>query len=249
MLSKATIKYIQSLQQKKLRNELKLFVAEGTVMLQEMLLETELEVIQVFATSDWWLSLPSILQEKYKDVISIAEDFQLKQMSSRASTVGGLAVFKQKEAKIKTSFNGEIVLALADLQDPGNLGTIIRTADWFGIKHIVCSLSTVDCYNPKVVQSTMGSISRVAVHYVDLKNWLMNTSSTIYAARIDGEDVKTIKNVGSSVLLIGNEANGISDLYQDISSTAISIKKIGASESLNAAVAAGILMYAFCEGK
>ncbi len=249
MLSKATIKYIQSLQQKKLRNESKLFVAEGTVMLQEMLEETGLEAIQVFATKEWWLSLPSILQEKYKNVMFLSEDFQLKQMSSRASTVGGLAVFKQKEAKIKASFNGEIVIALADLQDPGNLGTIIRTADWFGIKHIVCSLNTVDCYNPKVVQSTMGSISRVAVHYVDLKSWLVNTSSLIYAARIDGEDVKKIKIENSSVLLIGNEANGISDLYQDIASTAISIKKIGASESLNAAVAAGILMYAFCNSK
>ena len=249
MLSKATIKYIQSLQQKKLRNELKLFVAEGTVMLQEMLEEGELELSQVFATNDWWLSLPLNLRERYANLICMVEDYQLKQMSSRASTTGGLAVFKQKEAIIKTNFDGEIVLGLADLQDPGNLGTIIRTADWFGIKHIICSLSTVDCYNPKVVQSTMGSISRVAVYYVDLKNWLMNTSSIIYAAKIDGEDVRVIEKATSGVLLIGNEANGISNAYHDINSTAISIKKIGASESLNAAVAAGILMYAFCETK
>jgi TrmH family RNA methyltransferase len=248
MLSKATIKYIQSLQQKKQRTEQGVFVAEGTVMLQEMLEDKNLEAVQVFATQDWWSSLTPEWQEKYAPTASLIEDFQLKQISSRETAIGGLAIFKQKTIALQPNYDNEIVLALADLQDPGNLGTIIRTADWFGIKNIVCSKNTVDCYNPKVVQSTMGSIGRVAVHYVDLEKWLREAKADIFAAKLEGDDVKESEKPNSAILLIGNEAKGISSSYDSLKYKPIHIKRIGASESLNAAVAAGILMYEFCNG-
>ena len=246
MLSKATIKYIQSLQQKKQRNEEGVFVAEGTVMLQEMLEDKNLEPLQVYATKEWWSSLSLDWQEKHLSTVNLIEDFQLKQISGRETATGGLAIFKQTKNMLKSNYDNEIVLALADLQDPGNLGTIIRTADWFGIKNIVCSKNTVDCYNPKVVQSTMGSIGRVAVHYVDLSKWLSEVTTEIFAAKLVGDDVKKLDKPHSAILLIGNEAKGISTAYDFLPLKPVHIKRIGASESLNAAVAASILMHEFC---
>ena len=128
------------------------------------------------------------------------------------------------------------------IQDPGNFGTILRTADWFGVRQLVCSTDTVDVYNPKVVQATMGSIARLAVHYMDLDPWLDEQEVPIYAAILNGQSVYEINRSQSGILLIGNEAKGVPASLLTKKVTGITIPKIGEAESLNAAVATGILL-------
>ncbi|MGB4844794.1 MAG: RNA methyltransferase, partial [Ferruginibacter sp.] len=136
-----------------------------------------------------------------------------------------------------------ITLALDTIQDPGNLGTIIRIADWFGIANIVCAAGTADIYNPKVVQSTMGSLGRVNIVYTDLPVWLMrNKKIKIYSASLDGKDVKSFGRLKEGIIVIGNEANGVSDEVLQMVDAKITIPKIGEAESLNAAVATGIIL-------
>jgi RNA methyltransferase, TrmH family len=136
-----------------------------------------------------------------------------------------------------------LILALDNIQDPGNLGTMIRIADWFGIQQIVCNEGTAECYNPKVVQATMGSISRVGVCYTHLEEWLaVQTHARIYAAVLDGQDIRKINPLKEGILLIGNESKGISPELLVMATQQISIPQIGKAESLNAAVAAGIII-------
>ena len=136
-----------------------------------------------------------------------------------------------------------MVLALDNIQDPGNLGTIIRIADWFGISQVVCSEDTADVYNPKVVQATMGSIARVMVSYTSLTGWLSKQKEAcIYAAVLDGQDVRTMKKPSGGILVIGNESKGISDEVLKLCNVRITIPQMGKAESLNAAVATGIIL-------
>ncbi len=247
MLSKATVKYIQSLHQKRVRSELNIFLAEGSVMLQEMLQQPELKAVQLFSTTHWWQLLPVAIKERCSAINQLIEPFELQKISARESATGGLCIFQQRTVSLQSCYPTELCIALADIQDPGNLGTIIRTADWFGIKNIICSENTVECYNPKVVQSTMGSIGRVAVHYTDLPAWLSASRSPIFAARLNGANIKSVGRPPNGVILIGNEAKGIPAGYDSENVVDVSIAGIGHSESLNAAVAAAIIMYEFCQ--
>jgi TrmH family RNA methyltransferase len=137
----------------------------------------------------------------------------------------------------------EIVLALDSIRDPGNLGTIIRIADWFGLEKIICSNDTAELYNPKVVQSTMGSLARVRLFYTELEEWLREQKGTsIYATALEGEDINTMKKITGGIILVGNEARGISPQLLDMANKKITIPKKGKAESLNVAIATGIVL-------
>ena len=235
-LSKNHIKLITSLSQKKYRQKHKLFVVEGVKVVQEFLNSSyELEI--VFSTDTDFSSTDKFIE---------VTDQELKKISSLKNPNKVLAIFK-----IPNQINpimGGLILALDSINDPGNLGTIIRLCDWFGIEQLVCSNETVDCFNSKVVQASMGSLTRVAISYLDLKKYLQNASVPIFIADMDGLNVYKTKLPDSAVLVLGNEANGISDEIKQLVTTKITIPRYGAfqqTESLNVATASAILLSEF----
>ena len=154
-----------------------------------------------------------------------------------------VAIFEKSSQRFKITTSNKITLVLDTIQDPGNFGTIIRIADWFGITNIICSIGCADMYNTKVVQSTMGSLGRVNVIYTDLIDWLKdNNNVPILSASLQGYDIKSMGKLQEAILIIGNEANGISDGVMNLASKKITIPRLGGAESLNAAVATGIIL-------
>ncbi|MEO6404445.1 MAG: RNA methyltransferase [Ferruginibacter sp.] len=239
MLSKSTIKGIQSLQQKKFRDELGRFVAEGPKLVDELIANANFEYETIYAI-DTWKPVNFIHEEKIERV----RDFELEKISGLVKPNAVLAVFKKRISDHKFNTKHKITLVLDDLQDPGNLGTIIRTADWFGIENIVCSPATADMYNPKVVQSTMASLGRVNIIYADLASWLQQHNDIkILAATLEGRPLSDFKNIQEAIVIIGNESKGISKNLLKISHEKITIPQFGKAESLNAGVAAGIILY------
>jgi TrmH family RNA methyltransferase len=238
MLSKSTIKDIQSLQQKKFRDEQGLFVAEGPKLVEELLKDKNFVCEKIYALPGWQ-SVYNIDDAKTE----IIKDFELDKLSGLVKPNMVLAIFKKKAPVDDPKITGKISLVLDDIQDPGNLGTIIRTADWFGIENIICSEATADMYNPKVVQSTMASLGRVNVLYVNLEQWLQEHKGIkILAAALEGKPLSGFKNMKEAFIIIGNESKGISKALMDMADEKISIQKHGKAESLNAAVAAGIIL-------
>ena len=235
-LSKNYIKLITSLSQKKYRQKHKLFVVEGVKVVHEFLNSSyELEI--VFSTDTDFSSTDKFIE---------VTDQELKKISSLKNPNKVLAIFKIPN-QINPITDG-LILALDSINDPGNLGTIIRLCDWFGIEQLVCSNETVDCFNSKVVQASMGSLTRVAVSYLDLKKYLQNASVPIFIADMDGLNVYKTKLPDSAVLVLGNEANGISDDIKQLVTTKITIPRYGAfqqTESLNVATASAILLSEF----
>ncbi|WP_417213210.1 TrmH family RNA methyltransferase [Bizionia sp.] len=239
MLSKNQIKLITSLKQKKYRQQHGLFVAEGIKTIAE-LLNSNLELHHVYTVSTCNLNA---------DLETLISETDLKKISFLKTPNQALAIFKipQVERLPKSGF----ILALDDIRDPGNLGTIIRLCDWFGIQNLVCSEQTVDCYNPKVIQATMGSITRVQVSYTDLNAYLSATTSPIYGAFMDGDNVYNEALIPEGVLVMGNEANGISEPIEKHITKRISIPRFGAiqaAESLNVATATAVLLSEFKRG-
>lgn len=238
-LSKNNLKLITSLQQKKYRQRHKLFVAEGIKVVNE-LLNSSLEVYQVFTTDNSLEFIDAV------DFILISEN-ELKKISTLKKPNKVLALFKIPEDKL-ISDESSFILALDNVNDPGNLGTIIRLCDWFGITELVCSKSTVDCYNQKVVQSTMGSLTRVNISYVDLASFLSKASLPVYTADMDGNNVYTSELSQKAILVMGNEANGISKEISEIVKHKLTIPRFGKiqqTESLNVATATAILLSEF----
>ena len=236
MITKNQIKFIKSLSLKKKRIKEQLFIAEGEKVVSE-LLRSDFEIKNIYATKEWEVSNDNITQ------ISNAE---LQKISNLKSPNKVLAVVQFKNHKI-IKHDG-ITLVLDEINDPGNLGTIIRICDWFGVKQIICSKNTVDIFNPKVVQSAMGSTFRVKVNYTDLVNYLSDITTPIYGAFMDGENLKEVKIPKSAHLVMGNEANGISAEINKLITDKVAIKNIGKSaESLNVAVATSILLHVFCD--
>ena len=235
-LSKNHIKLITSLSQKKYRQKHKLFVVEGVKVVQEFL-NSSYELDIVFSSDTDFSSTDKFIE---------VTDQELKKITSLKNPNKVLAIFK-----IPNQINpimGGLILALDSINDPGNLGTIIRLCDWFGIEQLVCSNETVDCFNSKVVQASMGSLTRVAVSYLDLKKYLQNASVPIFIADMDGLNVYKTKLPDSAVLVLGNEANGISDEIKQLVTTKITIPRYGAfqqTESLNVATASAILLSEF----
>ncbi len=238
MLSKNQIKLITSLQQKKYRKQEQLFFAEGVKVVQE-LLHSNFELQELFTTKQDFLSVS-------KDKLHAISEAELKKISALATPNSCLAVFKIPKAKeMKES---GLILALDDVRDPGNLGTIIRLCDWFGIETLFCSEETVDIYNPKVVQATMGSISRVNVVYGDLENFLIKTKLTVFGTFMDGKNIYQESLPNDGVIVMGNEANGISEAVEKLVTDRIAIPRFGdlqITESLNVATATAIILSEF----
>ena len=237
MLSKSQIKLITSLKQKKYRQQYKLFVAEGKKTILE-LLQSNLQLHQLYTTT--------LEFDVLDDLMTQISDTELKKISFLKTPNTALAVF---EIPNETSIDfSKLVVALDDVRDPGNLGTIIRLCDWFGVNDLICSYETVDCFNPKVIQATMGSITRVNVSYIDLKQVLQIRKTEVFGAFMDGENVYESKLPNSGILVLGNEANGISHDIKSQVTKRITIPRFGelqATESLNVANATAILLSEF----
>ena len=242
MISKNQIKFVKSLQKKKFRLESKCFVIESSKNVNEIL-NSNYTVQEIYATESW------IEKYKIKDDVSINQvnENDLQRISALKTASDVLAVVHIPLEKNNFDFSG-INIVLDDVKDPGNLGTIIRICDWFGVKNIYCSEETVDVYNSKVVQSTMGSISRVDVIYTDIKKMIqeIDINVKIYGAVMDGNDISQIKVNEDSLIIFGNESNGISEEIKNIISERITINKIGDAESLNVAVSVAIILNKFC---
>lgn len=239
MLVKSQVKYIQSLGQKKSRDESGAFIAEGPKIVSELLQEIPGRVQQVLGLKEWLTDHEKLLNGIAAIEVSPAELEKISQLQTPNQVIAVVRKFEQvTEVKLK----GKLVVALDTLQDPGNLGTIIRIADWFGIEYIICDHDSADLYNPKVVQATMGSIARVKLLYTDLAGWLAEQKITIYAAALDGEDITTMQKPAEGIIVIGNESKGISPDILKVVTKKITIPQKGKAESLNAAVATGIIL-------
>ncbi len=235
MVSKNQIKLITSLRLKKYRENHKLFLAEGTKVIDE-LHRAGLKFYELFSTEN----LPGVPDH----LITRVSETELQKISSLKTPNTAVAVVHIPEEKqLQTS---GWTLVLDDVRDPGNLGTIIRLCDWFGIKNLVCSLSTVDCYNAKVVQATMGSLARVNIYYRDLEEFLSeNKTAKVYGAFMDGVNVYKFQFPKEGILVMGNEANGISPAIEKFITHKVSIPQFGnlqETESLNVATATAILL-------
>lgn len=238
-LSKNKIKWIRSLHQKKYRDELGLFLVEGEKMVNEAIHYLPQSIVFIAYTGDFNYQLANNSTEQIE-----VKQIELDQISTLKTPNKVLAILKKPNFSIPKEVD-KLVLALDSIQDPGNLGTILRIADWFGITDIVCSNETVDCFNSKVVQSSMGAIFRIQIHYVDLKEWLNKQNTNIYGALLEGENIYELKELSSGILLLGNEGNGISDDLLQCITHPISIPRFGEAESLNVSIAAGILVSEF----
>ena len=239
MISKNQIKFIKSLSLKKNRVKAQLFVAEGEKIVNE-LLNSKFEIEHIYATKQF-----SGINSSDKSAVTVVSSEELSRISNLTSPNNVLAIVRVGQKELKN--NTGITLVLDDVNDPGNLGTIIRICDWFGVTQLICSANTVDCYNPKVVQSAMGSLFRVNITYLDLTTYLANIDTPIYGAYMRGIDVKGQESPKQAHLIMGNEANGISESISKYITNKVSIKNIGKNtESLNVAVATSILLHEFC---
>ena len=237
MVSKNQIKLINSLQQKKYRKLHNLFIAEGKKVIQE-LIDANFSLEHLFVTK-------TDLFDK-KHAATLISDSELKKISALTSANDCLAVFKIKEYSHST--NSGLELALDNIKDPGNMGTIIRLCDWFGISKIICTEETVDIYNPKVVQATMGSLARVQVEYTNLAAYLKATDLEIFGTFMEGENIYKKEVPPNGILVMGNEANGISTEIEKLITQKISIPRFGnlqQTESLNVATATAIFLSEF----
>ncbi len=238
MLSKNQIKFINSLKIKKFRTQEQMFLVEGKKAVEELLNST-IKLHQMYATKEY----PNVFEIDKPNWITEKE---LKVISQFSSPNQVIAIFKIPEKKEIS--NKGLTLLLDGINDPGNLGTIIRMCDWFDVSEIVCSIDTVDCFNPKVVQATMGSIARVSIHYTNLSHFLKNDKRPIYGALLEGENVYQSKLAEEAILIMGNEANGISNEIQKFITKPITIPQFGKTqktESLNVSTATAILLSEF----
>ena len=241
MLVKSQVKYIQSLSQKKLRDEAGVFVAEGPKLINELLRSANIRAQQIFATEEWVADNPEPKTQN-PELITVSTS-ELERLSFQQTPNQVIGIFTKPVFPKTISWNNTLSLMLDTIQDPGNMGTIMRCADWFGIKQVVCSRDSADVFNPKVVQSSMGSIGRVQVFYEDLGHFLNEHDSVpVYAATLDGADLYTMQGIQSGIILIGNESKGIHEELLAKSRYRITIPKKGEAESLNAAVATGIIL-------
>ena len=239
MVSKNQIKLITSLHQKKYRIANKLFFAEGVKGIQE-LLDSDFELDHLYTTEN---DFDAVCKEK-KTVIS---ENDLKKLTALATPNSCLAVFKMPAEKqiIETG----LIVALDSIRDPGNLGTILRLCDWFGIEQVLCSKETVDIYNPKVVQATMGSIARVNINYIDLNTFVATTKLPIFGTFMDGTNIYKSVLPKEGIIIMGNEANGISTELEKLVTSRLTIPRFGnlqKTESLNVATATAIVLSEFC---
>lgn len=238
MLSKSQIKLITGLQQKKYRKEHNLFFAEGIKTVQEIL-KSDFELYHLYTTEDIFTGVDS-------QKLTIITKAELDKISALSTPNTCLAVFKIPEQKLVKAEG--LVMALDDVRDPGNLGTIIRLCDWFGIQNLICSEASADVYNPKVVMATMGSLARVNVVYTNLEKFLAETGLPVFGTFMDGENIYAQSLPENGIIVMGNEANGISAEIEKLCTGRIAIPRFGtlqATESLNVATASAIVLSEF----
>ena len=238
MVSKNQIKLITSLQQKKYRKQHQLFFAEGVKVIEE-LLRSKYELQTLFVTEPLDFKVAN-------DKIHTISPAELKKISALTTPNTCLAVFKIPTENF--SLKEGLLVALDDVRDPGNLGTIIRLCDWFGVEQLICSPETVDIYNPKVVQATMGSIGRVTILYTDLVPFLKSISLPIFGTFMDGENIYKQDLPSNAILIMGNEANGICNEVAQCITSKLAIPRFGQlqeTESLNVATATAIILSEF----
>lgn len=236
MVTKNEIKQVGSLRQQKFRKELGLFVVEGRKMVEE-LLHSDFTTTALYATETWHDAFPQA---------ETVSEVQMAQMSGQDTPPGILAVVKTP-VKQRLSESPRFILALDGIANPGNMGTLIRTAEWFGIRDIVCSPDCVEAWNPKVVQATMGSLFRINVIETELPTFLTEQRShgkAIYGALLEGENLFEMKQKPDGVIVIGSESHGIRESLLPLLSHPVTIPRVSDSptESLNASVAGGIIM-------
>jgi len=243
MLSKNQIKYINSLQNKKFRLEYKSFIAEGDKIVKEAI-DSDFEIIAIFATSNWLSENKELSIKNF----TVVENDEIKKISSLSTPQEVIAILKIRDKElIETEFENKFSIILDNIKDPGNLGTIIRLADWFGIENIICSDDTVDAYNPKVVQASMGSVFRINIFYTDLGSFIQNYQNienfNIYGAFLDGENIYSTSFNTRGFIVMGSESHGISKHLEKLIPNRITIPKSEKSctESLNVAISTAII--------
>lgn len=236
-ITQSQIKHLRSLQLKKYRQKYNQFVVEGRKSVLEFL-DSSHPCLGVFGSES---ELEGLHLENIESIGCVANSKQMNQISALKQSAGLLACFEMPKEQALNK-NANLILALDDIRDPGNLGTIIRSADWFGLNQILCSEESVDCFNPKVVQSSMGSLSRVEVHYVNLHEVLKELSEhQVFVADMLGKDYTQV-SFDKAILVIGNEGHGVSDKILSLASSKVTIPRKGKAESLNAAISASVLL-------
>lgn len=243
MITKSQVKYIQSLGQKKFRDEEQLFIAEGPKIINELLALPHSGLVGLYTTAEWMETHASLLKDIPVSKITAIKEKELERISFLSAPNQLLAIFKKPPPAAVSSLPNRVSLMLDGIQDPGNMGTIIRIADWFGIGQVICSMDCADAFSPKAVQSSMGSIARVQVLYTDLLKTLKeNSSLVLYAATLYGKKITEMGKLKTGVIVIGNESKGIRKELLELCREQITIPRTGHAESLNAAVATGILL-------
>lgn len=237
MLPKSKISFIKSLHQKKFRKEYKLFIIEGLKSIEEFL-KSPFKLQSIYYTPKIKEDLPHFATNIDLFEISEAELLKISTLKTPQHILALVDIPKNNE-KI-TDLSNQFSLVLDNVQDPGNLGTIIRTADWFGIQNIVCSKDTADIYNPKTVQSTMGSLSRVRIWQVELNDFLKNTRLPIFGALLEGQNIYEIQWPKEGLILLGNEGHGISNEHLKYINQPVTIPRFGKAESLNVAISTAV---------
>jgi TrmH family RNA methyltransferase len=240
MLSKNEIKYIQSLGHKKNRDEEGVFIAEGAKIAGELIAEIPGQIVRLFATE---VFAQNHNLEGVDSRLTIISQAELERISQLQTPNQVIVIAKQFEQVPLPAVLTDWALALDAIRDPGNMGTIIRLADWFGIKNILVSPDCVDIYNPKTVQASMGSLWRTGFYEADLCSLLKTQTVPVVAASLDGEKLSSFSFPPAGILVIGNESEGISKTVFDVVSHTVTIPKFGEAESLNAAIATGILLW------
>lgn len=239
MLSKRQSKYFKSLQLKKYRQIEGRFLVEGAKGVEEVL-DSSFQVESLIGTNEYLSSLSKAQKDKAKEVLEAKEN-DLLQIGTFKSNKTAIAVVRVKESVALSSITDKLILALDSVNDPGNLGTIIRIADWYGIQTIVCSHDTADVYNPKVINSTMGSFTRINLIYTDLKAYLSESGKKVYGALLEGESIYSTP-LGEGIVLMGSESHGISNELRPLVTNPVKIPGRGGAESLNVAVATAVVL-------
>jgi RNA methyltransferase, TrmH family len=243
MLSKSRLKYIQSLSHKKFREASAEFIIEGPKIVEEFLLNSPGLINGIYALDTWLPGAKKLLSSLSPEKIISVSEIELDKISGLSTPNQVLALVQKPDQPTVPDLRNRITLVLDNIQDPGNMGTIIRTADWFGISQVVCSNESAELYNPKVIQSTMGSILRVAIIYTDIDQWIKKVQDIpIYCTALDGKNLYDVEPVKEGLLIIGNESKGVRQSIMQAATEKITIPRFGGAESLNAAVAAGIVM-------
>ena len=240
MFTKNQTKLIKSLKEKKNRVELGLFLVEGEKSVVEVL-NSDFEIDFILTTTEFFDKYGEKVREKSKSY-EIVNQFELEKVGTFETNDSALVVVKQKTNNSLKIEKDEIILALDEIKDPGNLGTIIRIADWYGIKNIIASKESVDFYNPKVITATKGSFTRVNIYYTDLKDFLSKQKVPILGAFLNGESIHKTKFPSNGILVMGNESNGISEEIKKLVTKKITIPAYGKAESLNVAIATAVIL-------